>query len=163
MRSTARLPNGVSAESLSGHHESVLGNPLIAEAFHRTGVVEIWGRGTNRIIEECERHGIEPPTFEEVSGGLFVTFRAEIAVVPQVAPQVTPQVAAILRAAEHAASRSQLQEAVGLKDREHFRTAHLDSLLEAGWITMTIPDKLRSSRQRYRATAAGSKILREGS
>jgi len=159
VRSSGRLPHGVSAASLFGPHRSVLRNPLIAEAFHRTGAVEIWGRGTNRIIAECERHGIEPPTFEEVSGGLFVTFRAEIAVTPQ----ITPQVVAILQAAEHPSSRSQLQDVAGLKDREHFRTAYLEPLLAAGWIAMTIPDKPTSSRQRYRTTAAGERVLREES
>jgi len=87
VRSMGGLPRGVTAESLSGTHQSVLRNPLIAEAFHRTGAVEIWGRGTNRVIEECERHGIEPPTFEEKMGAVYVTFRALIG--PQVTPQVT--------------------------------------------------------------------------
>ena len=58
--------------------EAVLRNPLIAEAFHRTGAVEIWGRGTNRAIEACQRYGIEPPVFEEHTGTLFVDFRAVI-------------------------------------------------------------------------------------
>ncbi|MFA6032771.1 MAG: ATP-binding protein, partial [Myxococcota bacterium] len=48
-------------ESLSGPHLSKLRNPLIAETFHRTGAVEVWGRGTNRVIDECIRWGIEPP------------------------------------------------------------------------------------------------------
>ena len=65
IRSTGGLPRGVTVESLSESHQSVLRNPLIAETFHRTGAVEIWGRGTNRVIEECERYGIEPPTFED--------------------------------------------------------------------------------------------------
>jgi len=28
--------------------------PIIAEAFHRTGAVEVWGRGTNRVIAMCK-------------------------------------------------------------------------------------------------------------
>jgi predicted HTH transcriptional regulator len=52
----------------SRRHESILRNPLIAGTFHRTGAVEIWGRGTNRDIEECERWGVEPPSFEVVTG-----------------------------------------------------------------------------------------------
>ncbi len=55
---------------LSGPHLSKLQNPLMAETFHRTGAVEIWGRGTNRVIEECERYGIEPPSFEEQAGAV---------------------------------------------------------------------------------------------
>ncbi len=40
-------------------------NPSFAGAFHRTGAVEVWGRGTNRVIAVCERHGAAPPTFGE--------------------------------------------------------------------------------------------------
>ena len=77
-------PGAVTAESLSGEHRSVLRNPLIAEAFHRTGAVEVWGRGTNRVIEACERYGLEPPTFEEKDGFVIVTFRAQIGPTPRV-------------------------------------------------------------------------------
>lgn len=93
VRSVGSLPRGVSAQSLAGSHRSVLRNPLIAETFHRTGAVEIWGRGTNRVIEECKRYGLEPPSFEEQGGALFVTFRAAIGPTLQAGPQVRPQVA----------------------------------------------------------------------
>ncbi len=53
-------------------------NPLIAGAFHRTGAVEVWGRGTNRVIAACEKHGSVPPTFEDRNGFLIVTFKAQI-------------------------------------------------------------------------------------
>ena len=43
-------------------------NPLIAGAFHRTGAVEVWGRGTNRVIEMCRQHGAALPVFEETRG-----------------------------------------------------------------------------------------------
>src|SRR5690606_25973355 len=63
--SLGNLPSGITTEMLSGPHQSVLRNPFIAETFHRTGAVETWGRGTNRVIEECDRWGIDPPTFRE--------------------------------------------------------------------------------------------------
>jgi len=47
------LPAGIKAEMLSGPHPSVLRNPLIAETFHRTGAVEAWGRGTNRVLRSA--------------------------------------------------------------------------------------------------------------
>jgi hypothetical protein len=46
-----------------------------------------------------------------------------------------------------------------LRDREHFRKGYLEPLLTVGWLERTIPDKPRSSRQRYRATAAGREVL----
>jgi len=72
------LPRGVTTESLSGTHKFVLRNRLIAESFHRTGAVEVWGRGTNRVIEECQRYGIAAPTFEADRDFVAVTFRAQI-------------------------------------------------------------------------------------
>jgi len=68
IRSFGRLPNGITVKQLSGRHDSKPTNPLIAEAFHRTGAVEVWGRGTNRVIEMCEKHGAPPPVFEEKRG-----------------------------------------------------------------------------------------------
>ena len=37
----------------------------------------------------------------------------------------------------------------------------LKPLLESGWLEMTIPDKPRSSKQRYRTTEAGLRALAE--
>ena len=97
---------------------------------------------------------------------MIVTFKAQIVVgsaAPQVTPhvtlQVTPQVAHVLEAASSACSFAELQAAAGLKDRVHFLKTHLEPLLFAGWIERTIPDKPRSSKQRYRLTAAGKKAL----
>jgi len=45
--------------------------------------------------------------------------------------------------------RSEMQEFLGLSDRENFRSAVLNPLLEKGLIKLTIPDKPTSSRQRY--------------
>ena len=61
IRSAGRLPAGVTVKQLSRVHLSRLRNPLIAEAFHRTGAVEIWGRGTNRVIDACKAQGTAPP------------------------------------------------------------------------------------------------------
>ena len=57
-------------------------------------------------------------------------------------------------------SRHEIQQALGLKHEDHFRNAYLVPTLQAGLIEMTIPDKPRSSRQRYRLTPAGRRYLR---
>lgn len=57
-------------------------------------------------------------------------------------------------------TREQLQISAGMKDREYFRKEHLHVLLDFGLLEMTIPDKPRSSRQRYRLTAKGREFLR---
>ena len=84
---------------------------------------------------------------------------ATVQVTAQVTIQVTVQVAAILTAAREPTSRGQLQDAAGLSNRAHFLHRYLQPLLAQGWLEMTIPDKPRSSKQRYRTTQAGLKAL----
>jgi len=55
--------------------------------------------------------------------------------------------------------RQSLQAALGLKAEKNFRLVHLRPALHAGLITMTIPDRPRSSRQRYRLTETGRAYL----
>jgi hypothetical protein len=98
---------------------------------------------------------LPPPEFREAAGSVVVTFRVQVGLTPQVTPQVT----ALLEAARQPCSREELQRVVGLKDRIHFQTAHLEPLIAAGWLAMTIPDKPRRRLQRYRTTAAGIAVL----
>ena len=169
IRSIGKFPGGITAESLAAPHLSRLRNPLIAEAFHRTGAIEIWGRGTNRVIAECRRYGLREPDFREEGGAVVVTFWAEIGATAQVTMQVTMQVAmqvamqveAVLDAAQTPATRAQLQQAAKMANRDHFRKAYLRPLLEAGWLEMVIPDKPQSRLQRYRITSAGREALQK--
>ena len=67
----------------------------------------------------------------------------------------------LLRAMSGDVTRQHLQEALGLKHEDHFRSAYLQPALRAGMIEMTIPDKPRSRSQRYRLTPAGRRYLRQ--
>jgi ATP-dependent DNA helicase RecG len=167
VRSTGTLPTGITADMLSRPHESILRNPLIAGAFHRTGAVEVWGRGTNRVIEECERWGIEPPSFEVVTGSLWVTFPAVIGPGARLRHQVGTKSALsrhqvqVLAASEDAQPIAVLQKLCGRSDRTKFRDQVIRPLLEAGYLEMTIPDKPRSSKQSYRTTEAGRRMIEQ--
>ena len=68
------------------------------------------------------------------------------------APEVTPEVR-LVQVLVGEMTRQQLQQALGLKDDDHFRKAYLQPALDAGLIEMTVPDKPRSSRQKYRLPA----------
>jgi predicted HTH transcriptional regulator len=184
IRSYGRLPNGITVKQLSGRHDSKPTNPLIAGAFHRTGAVEVWGRGTNRVIAMCKQHGAPPPVFEERQGFLIVTFKAQLVaegaaeapgvkagqsqdqtteqVTVQVGGQVTGQVAEqVLRFCQTPRKASEIRELLHLKHRETFTDNYLRPLLEKGWLEPTIPSKPRSRMQRYRTTVAGLAASKE--
>jgi ATP-dependent DNA helicase RecG len=75
--------------------------------------------------------------------------------------QVAEQVVAVVRSIDGEISRQELQAALGLANREHFRTAYLLPSLEAGLVEMTLPDKPNSRSQRYRLTTAGKALRKQ--
>lgn len=78
----------------------------------------------------------------------------------QVAGEVTGEVRRLLLAlAMTPLTRAPAQAALGLKGQANFRERYLAPALGLGWINMTIPDKPRSSKQRYRLTEKGRKLL----
>lgn len=71
------LPEGLTIDKLRIKHSSHPHNPLIADVFFKGGLIEAWGRGTIKIIEECKAAGLPEPTFEQTSGGFQVTLYAD--------------------------------------------------------------------------------------
>ena len=73
--------------------------------------------------------------------------------------EVTTEVKGLLIAIEGEMSRALLQDAMGLKNAEHFRKAYLLPALTSGLIEMTLPDKPNSRSQRYRLITLGQRWL----
>ena len=170
VRSVGDLPFGLRAEQLSVDHPSKPRNPHVAGAFHRTGAIEVWGRGTNRVIDECRAWGIVAPTFKVDMGVTTVTFKAEILPGSDLQAPSRHQVGTksalsldqvqVLENAGEPRSMSELMGPSGRSDRTKFRHQVLAPLIDIGLLEMTIPDKPRSSKQKYRTTAAGLDLLR---
>jgi ATP-dependent DNA helicase RecG len=55
--------------------------------------------------------------------------------------------------------RAEQQPSLCFLDRVHFSKQFLQLALASGLVEMTIPDKLRSSKQKYRLTVLGEKVL----
>jgi ATP-dependent DNA helicase RecG len=170
VRSFGDLPTGVRPEQLLGDHLSVRRSPLIADAFHRTGAIEVWGRGTNRVIEACRAHGIPDPIFVEEAGALTVTFRVEVV---SAAPGLVPDrdqagtklgpsrdQVEVLELASDAKTLPALMAALGRSNRSKLRDHVVAPLLHEGFLEMTVPNRPRSPKQEYRTTEAGRRALR---
>jgi ATP-dependent DNA helicase RecG len=72
--SDGTLPFGLQIEDLKRDHLSRPRNPLIAEVFYRRGLIERWGRGTQKIVELCVQAGHPEPEFIEQAGAVGVRF-----------------------------------------------------------------------------------------
>ena len=81
--SAGALHFGLTPEQLFASHESMPWNPLIARAFYRRGMIEEWGRGIARIVEQTKRAGLARPEIEDAAGCVTVRFRNNLYVAPQ--------------------------------------------------------------------------------
>jgi len=70
-------------------------------------------------------------------------------------PQVTPQVEKLLSILDKEMSRAEIMDALGLEDRKNFRTLYLNPAIESNLVELTIPEKPKSSKQKYRITNLG--------
>lgn len=136
-------------------------NRRIGEFLKEVELTEGRGTGIPKILKAMKANGSPEPVFEfdEFHSYFQVTLpvhpdAADQAIV-QVTVQVPEEVSRLLVAVEGEMKRSELQEALGLSHRDHFRDAYLQPALDAGLLEMTRPDKPRSPKQRYRLTEAG--------
>ena len=77
-----------------------------------------------------------------------------------VTPEVTPEVRKMLSIMTGEMTRGEIQEKLGLRDEKHFRENYQQVGVKLSLIEMTIPDKPRSSKQKYRLTDAGKRLLK---
>jgi ATP-dependent DNA helicase RecG len=115
--STGILPFGLTPEELTRPHASRPWNPLIAQAFYRRGIIEVWGRGTLKMAELTDQAGLAPPEFECSTGDVTVRFRPTRYVPPtRVGHDLTPLQREILQVLAQAGpiSLGQLRERLAL-------------------------------------------------
>lgn len=72
------LPDDLTFEDLKKKHSSRPHNPVLAGTFFKGGLIEAWGRGTIKIINECKKAGLPEPIIESASGGISITIQKSI-------------------------------------------------------------------------------------
>lgn len=70
------LPEGWTVETLLKPHDSIPYNPDIANVCYRAGYIEHWGRGIEKICDECKELGADLRVYDLRGNGLCVSFRA---------------------------------------------------------------------------------------
>ncbi|MCK4762140.1 MAG: winged helix-turn-helix transcriptional regulator, partial [Candidatus Aminicenantes bacterium] len=70
---SGKLPPGLTIEDIkSGVVQSKPRNRLLAQVFKELGIIEKYGSGIKRVIEDFKAHGLKEPSFEEKQGGFYV-------------------------------------------------------------------------------------------
>lgn len=163
------LPKGMTLADLGT--KSVRRNALIADLLHRIGFIEKAGTGVKRIRDEARKGGYPEPVWE-VNGFTTAIFRPN----PEVRaaagarpgpsrnqagtkPALSRHQVDILRRCRREQPMTVLMKVAGRSDRTKFRNQVLGPLLVESLLELTIPDKPRSSRQRYRLTPLGAAAL----
>jgi ATP-dependent DNA helicase RecG len=72
--SDGKLPFDIRPEDLKRDHQSQPRNPIITNVFYRRGLIEQWGRGTQKIVELCVKAGHPEPEFFEQAGSVVIRF-----------------------------------------------------------------------------------------
>ncbi len=170
------LPRGMTLADLG--RKSVRRNALIADLLHRIDFIEKAGTGIKRIRDEVRGQGCPDPEFEN-NGFFTAIFRpnpevramAEDQAEAQPTEQVGPQVGTksgpsgdqvrVLEQLLKERSLAELLRTSGRTNRTKFRDQVVNPLIGMGLVEMTLPDKPRSSRQRYRITPRGREFLRK--
>ena len=71
------LPENWTVERLLTKHPSKPYNPDIANAFFRSGYVEAWGRGIEKITTQCIEAGLPTPLFNVEGNDFWTIFRKD--------------------------------------------------------------------------------------
>jgi ATP-dependent DNA helicase RecG len=75
-----QLPENWTVADLRKRHRSMPHNPNIANVFFRSGQIETWGRGIEKIDTACREEGRPSPVFEATATEIKVTFSTPISV-----------------------------------------------------------------------------------
>ena len=128
-----------------------------AWAFYLTGDIERYGTGFVRIREFLRSYPEVTLAVEEKGDFFWAELRLATT---QVTAQVTEQVTRLLQViGNQPTGRRELQAAIGLTHREHFRKEYLQPALQAGVIEMTKPDNPRAADQKYFLTDKGKSFV----
>ena len=123
------------------------------------------GTGIRRMIEDAKKHKCPEPKFT-VNGFFTATFRPNVEIARKVTGQVGEQVSeqvdeqvTILKFCSIPKQKQEILAHLGLRSVYLNFKRHIQPLVKQGFLEMTIPEKPRSSKQRYRTTELGRKIL----
>lgn len=150
-------------------------NRRIGEFLKELDLTEGRSTGIPKVLRVMAENGSPTPEFETDDDRIYFLIRLPVHVgatqqaTREVAGEVTDEVGTKLALSRHQVDILQkciveqslldLMAITGRSDRTKFRNQVLGPVMKDGLIEMTIPDKPRSSKQKYRLTMAGRAVV----
>jgi ATP-dependent DNA helicase RecG len=157
------LPDNLPPDAL-GTGRSEIRNRILAPIFKELKLIEAWGTGIRKMKSETEKFPDIELILQEIGHAFQVQFLKKKAKMLhneiQVTGQVTKEIELLLGVLKGEMTRAAIQEALGLTGRNNFENRYLKPALVDALIELTLPDKPKSSKQKYRLTKKGQTILR---
>jgi ATP-dependent DNA helicase RecG len=105
--SVGLLPHELTVEDLFRPHASVRRNPTMSDVLFRRGLIEQFGSGIGRMVQELETAGLPRPEIEEVAGTVVIRFKPDSYVPPtKVSHHLSPSQREILGVLQRAGPAS---------------------------------------------------------
>lgn len=130
-----------------GHARPDLRNPALAVMTEVLVGAENRYSGIPTIRREMAAHNLPEPVFESRRNEFVVTLYNQVQESPT---QPTDPAGTLLDFCKEPRSRKEIAAYLGLKTASYATDRYIRPLLEEGKLEMTIPDKPKSTRQRYR-------------
>lgn len=163
------LPLGWTTEKLKQLHSSVPANPLLAEPMYLAGYIERLGTGTGDMVRIAGEVGLKEPDFVQEDTFKAILYRPGTDQVPtkyrpssdQVPQELSSSIVEVrnlVTTLEGEMSRTEIQDALGLKHKGNFRVNYIDPALEHGFIELKYPENPNHPKQKYMLTEKGEKL-----
>ena len=136
-------------------HSSKPYNPKLAGIFFKSGMIEAWGRGFDKIREACAKYDAPLPEYNISASGIMVLCKACDKYLELLRDDGNHDqgsydvVMMILDYCKEARSIPEIMEKFGFDSRTSFRRKYLNTLVKEGRLKMTLPDKPKSKNQKY--------------
>ena len=149
-----------STDKLFMKHSSKPYNPKLANVFFKSGMIEAWGRGFEKIKEACALYDGPLPEYEINAAGIMVLCKACDKYLELLRDDGQhhnqnhdqnghDMVMMILDFCKEPKSIPEIMEKFSFDSRTSFRRKYLNDLVDEGRLKMTIPDKPKSKYQKY--------------
>ena len=153
-------PNLDSTDKLFMKHSSKPFNPKLANVFFKSGMIEAWGRGFEKIREACALYDGPLPEYEINEAGIMVLCKAcdrylrllrDDGQHPDHHPNQNGQDVnkLIIDFCKDPKSVQEIMAEFDFDSRTSFRRKYLTPMLKNGVLKMTIPEKPSSKNQKY--------------